>query len=451
MVIAICVPTIAALHAAIPELISYQGRLTDASGNPVADDIYQIRFSIYDSDVGGPSLWSSGFRSISTENGLYSYLLGSNADLPIFIFNDNDELWLGITVGADPEQTPRQRITANAFSYKAARADVAGSFDGELIVGDSTMIADGTGIRIGTDSAPTESYLVGIQRNYDETSPENRRGIELAITNEGDGPLYGINSSAENTTPGQGSVASGVRGFGTTDGTAYGIYGEGDQHSPGISTGSSYGAFARGSSGFTAYGVRGTAENAVIGYGVYGSATNNGTNWSGYFSGNVNVTGNLSKGGGAFRIDHPLDPENQYLQHSFVESPDMKNIYDGIVALDVNGEASVTMPDWFDALNRDFRYQLTPIGAAMPELHIASEISGRSFSIAGGAPNTKVSWMVTGIRHDPWANRNRIEVELGKAPYEAGYYAHPESYGLPRERGIDWKNAHDPATVSEPN
>ena len=85
--------------------------------------------------------------------------------------------------------------------------------------------------------------------------------------------------------------------------------------------------------------------------------------WAGLFDGDVNVTGTLSKGAGAFRIDHPLDPENKYLSHSFVESPDMKNIYDGVAIFDGAGEAIVTLPDWFEALNEDFRYQLTPMGA----------------------------------------------------------------------------------------
>jgi hypothetical protein len=80
------------------------------------------------------------------------------------------------------------------------------------------------------------------------------------------------------------------------------------------------------------------------------------------FNGDVLVTGYLEKQGGGFKIDHPLDPQNQYLNHSFVESPDMMNIYNGNVILDTNGEAWIELPDWFEALNQDFRYQLTAIG-----------------------------------------------------------------------------------------
>jgi hypothetical protein len=109
-------------------------------------------------------------------------------------------------------------------------------------------------------------------------------------------------------------------------------------------------------------------------------------------TGNLNVTGVLSKGGGSFKIDHPLDPANKFLDHSFVGSPDMKNIYDGVVVLDAKGRAWVILPEWFEALNQDFRYQLTAMGASGPNLYVAAEISGNRFKIAGGKPGSKVSW-----------------------------------------------------------
>lgn len=146
-------------------------------------------------------------------------------------------------------------------------------------------------------------------------------------------------------------------------------------------------------------------------------------------AGSVQVTGNLSKGGGSFKIDHPLDPQNKYLYHSFVESPDMKNIYDGVVTTDANGRAVIELPDWFEALNQDFRYQLTAIGAAAPGLYVARKIEGNHFEIAGALPNMEVSWQVTGVRHDAYANRHRIPVEEAKEPESRGTYLHPEAFG----------------------
>src|SRR5690606_20691722 len=117
---------------------------------------------------------------------------------------------------------------------------------------------------------------------------------------------------------------------------------------------------------------------------------------------NLAVTGSISKGSGTFVIDHPLDPENKLLFHSFVESPDAKNLHDGTVVLDENGEATVVMPDYFEVLNRDFRYQVKAIDASAPNLHIKSEIANNRFTIAGGPAGARVSWQVTGIRHDPY-------------------------------------------------
>ncbi len=210
------------------------------------------------------------------------------------------------------------------------------------------------------------------------------------------------------------------------------------------------------------YGVQGSSQKNA---GVYGESRDGfavvgfSGNWAGLFcnsindyaailDGKVKITGNLEKAGGSFKIDHPLDPANKYLCHSFVESPDMKNVYDGVVVLDRKGKAEIELPDWFGILNKDFRYQLTAIGAPGPNLYIAEKISDMAtsnkdkdknnsrFKIAGGTSGMEVSWQVTGIRKDPWANANRIEVEEEKPDKERGYYLHPDVYGQPEENGI---------------
>jgi hypothetical protein len=223
--------------------------------------------------------------------------------------------------------------------------------------------------------------------------------------------LYGKSASSD---------GRGVRGYASAaSGTTYGVYGE--------------------SASSDGRGVRGYASaSSGANYGVYGNS-NSPSGYAGYFSGRVHVTGILSKGGGAFKIDHPLDSANQYLYHSFVESPDMKNIYDGVAVLDAQGEAEVQMPAWFEALNRDFRYQLTAVGAAMPTLYVAQEVQGNAFRIAGGAPGMKVSWQVTGIRQDAWANAHRIPVEEAKPAGERGLYLHPVELGQRAELGLDYQ------------
>jgi hypothetical protein len=117
----------------------------------------------------------------------------------------------------------------------------------------------------------------------------------------------------------------------------------------------------------------------------------------------------------------------------------MKNIYDGVAVLDASGEAVVTLPAWFEVLNREFRYQLTAIGAPMSDLYVAEEIRGNSFKIAGGVPGMKVSWQVTGIRHDPYAEKNRVPVEQDKPANERGTYQHPVEWGRPENEGVSYE------------
>jgi hypothetical protein len=174
------------------------------------------------------------------------------------------------------------------------------------------------------------------------------------------------------------------------------------------------------------YGVIGLANNTA-GVGVYASGAGGASALLAL--GNADIFGKLTKSGGSFRIDHPLDPANRYLSHSFVESPDMKNVYDGVVVVDGTGVAAVTLPEWFAALNTDYRYQLTAIGGSAPDLHIAREFDGTSFMIAGGQPGMKVSWQLTGIRQDAWANANRIPIESDKPAGLRGRFLHPELHG----------------------
>jgi hypothetical protein len=94
------------------------------------------------------------------------------------------------------------------------------------------------------------------------------------------------------------------------------------------------------------------------------------------------------------------------------------------------------MPSYFEALNSDFRYQLTPIGQAAPDLHISEEVKERQFKIAGGLAGQKVSWQVTGIRQDAFAKANPIVVEEDKTPEEKGSYLHPEAFGQPQKQRV---------------
>ena len=231
---------------------------------------------------------------------------------------------------------------------------------------------------------------------------------------------YGTSNYVTNTSSGYSTV--GTENLATHNGphgVAYGIIGA----AAGTSTSEKYGVFG--------YTVQGNGTK----YAVYGDSGGGNNLYAGYFNGAVNVTGNLSKGGGSFKIDHPTDPENKFLFHSFVESPDMKNIYDGIIITDSDGNAVVELPNYFEALNKDFRYQLTVLGILAHAI-ISSEIENNKFKIKTDKPNVKVSWQVTGIRQDAFAEQNRIIPEVEKNTNEKGKYLHPTAFKKPINMSI---------------
>ena len=246
------------------------------------------------------------------------------------------------------------------------------------------------------------------------------------------------------------TVAGGSSGFvvrasnsSTNNGSSIGTQGA----LAGVVTPTSPGGFSAGvwgiNNGTSGIGIGIAGYQAGSGFGVFGNVQDQVNGFAGYFQGKVNVTGTLSKGGGSFKIDHPLDPENKYLFHSFVESPDMMNIYNGTITTDTEGYATITMPAWFDALNRDFRYQLTVVDESDSNWTMAKvvrKLKDNTFTIRTSSPNTEVSWQVTGIRHDAFANQNRIPVEVEKESYNKGLYLHPTAFGKPETQRVDYQH-----------
>jgi hypothetical protein len=263
----------------------------------------------------------------------------------------------------------------------------------------------------------------------------------------------GVEGNSDSTNGVAGSGVIGVSGKGSdtgVDGTGeVGVSGTGVT---GVTGTGDFAGVTGTSSSSEGTGVDATS-NSPVGVGVHATAPLDPTHyiwarksWAGLFDGDVQINGDLALLGQdyvvhkqlRYTIDHPIDPANKYLNHYSVQSPDMKNVHDGVVLLDTSGEAIVDLPEWFEALNTHFCYQLTPVGAAGPNLHIAEEIYDSRFKIAGGTPDTKVSWQVTGIRKDQAAEANRISVEEEKPAEEQGLYLHPELYGQREELGIGW-------------
>jgi hypothetical protein len=228
--------------------------------------------------------------------------------------------------------------------------------------------------------------------------------------------------------------ASGAPGVWGTSDSYYGVYGTSTSNTGVVgNSGSGVGVYGSSNSYFGVFG------SSVSSYGVYGSSD---SSYAGYFYGNVNVTGNISAASAnasikAFRIDHPLDPANKVLMHSCVESNERLTVYAGTVTTDAKGEATISLPDWFSALNTDLRYQLTTIGDA--RAWIAAEVKANRFTIASDKPGIKVCWQVTGVREDAYAKAHPLEVESKKTGREKGRYLNPVDHGQPDSKGIDYE------------
>jgi hypothetical protein len=405
--------------------IPYTGRLTDESGQPVGDGAYDFTFTLYDAATGGEALWSEVQQGVSVQGGAFVTTLGRAEPLPDEVLAGG-ERWLEIAVRGPGEAdfsalAPRQRLST------VAPAAPAGPASGSACPHDhwgENWSGSGTGLTLsgGAFGVNATGSTIGLYGQSDSTTGIGVSGFASAAS----GTTYGMYGYSHST------AGTGVYGYAdNATGTTTGVYGKTESPS-----GRGVVGVASATSGST-IGVYGRTYSSG-GMAVYGKSDSL-SGYAGYFHGKVYVTGYLQKAGGGFKIDHPLDPANKYLIHSFVESPDMKNVYDGVVTLDENGTAWVDLPDWFQALNQDFRYQLTPIGAPGPNLYIAQEIQDNRFQIAGGEPGMKVSWQVTGIRHDAYAEAHRIPVEEEKPPEERGTYLHPVELGQPKELGLDYQ------------
>jgi hypothetical protein len=325
--------------------------------------------------------------------------------------------------------------------------------DGAAVVGSSRRTGTGVaGSNFAGDGGAVPANGVGVD-GFNAGTGIGVRGHSPDGTGvQGTSNIVGVRGSVETNgfgVWGKSNGGQGVRGesFGGGDrsiGVSGKSFGGGGQGVRGESFGGGGSIGVSGSSGDFGIGVHGentssfgigvSGENTSggsFGIGVAGQAAPN-SGRAGFFDGGISII----NGPNSFKIDHPLDPENKYLVHTSVESSEKKNVYDGVARLDEEGAAWIELPEWFEALNGDFRYQLTAVGGSAPGLHVAEEVSENRFKIAGGEEGMKVCWQVTGTRKDPWATANPFEVEQEKPEEERGRYLDPALYDAPEEQRV---------------
>lgn len=412
--------------------INFQGQLTDQGGNPL-NGSYNMRFAIFDATSGGVKKWPSTdyeqHTGVAVDNGLFSVQLGSVGEpITSFVFSFVGDrylqVWVCTIAGAG----------CTAYDEMGGRLEISSSAKAQSLTSPAYLLAQGSDTALnakadngfGVYSLVSGTSGVGILGYATATSGQNYGVFGQSDSTNG----YGIYGAASNTS-----------------GQNYGVYGKSDSSS-GIGV---YGLATSSTSLNFPIGVYGQANSpSGIGVGGYASA-NSGTNYAvyalstnpngyaGYFDGLLHTTNNFTAGGTkSFIIDHPLDPENQYLYHYSMEGPEPYNIYRGTVELDENGSAWVQLPDYFESINVDYNYQLTPIGAPMPNLYIAETINNNKFLISGGEAGKQVSWQVTAIRNDPWVQDQNLQAEVPKPQDEVGTFIYPQGFGLSEEFSVNY-------------
>jgi hypothetical protein len=399
---------------------TYQGQLRRSGA--AYNGLCNFQFSLWSAVSAGTQVGSTlSMNGLNVVNGLFT------ATLDFGDVFDGFPIWLGTSVqcsgdGGFTPLDPRQPIAATPYAL--------------------SLRAGGSMYDYDTTANRTAWYVRSFSTNGTALAGQGFHGISGTSTDDlgtgVNGFATGFASSGVSGYSGGTDASSGVNGQGGPSARA-GVSG-GTQNSSGSGVyGTASGANAAGVFGTNSAGAGVWGKSTGAGSAVYGQATSTGL--AGRFTGSVVVEGNLIvqgslfKSAGTFRIDHPLDPANKFLSHSFVESPDMKNMYDGNVTTDATGSATVTLPDYFDALNRDYRYQLTVLDQFAQAI-VSRKIAGNTFEIRTDKPGVEVSWQVTGIRQDAYAKAHPIVIEEFKPAEQKGLYLYPAGFGAGEEKRI---------------
>ena len=314
--------------------------------------------------------------------------------------------------------------TAGTSSAPTSAISTQNSAFGGAVYGENTNSSNPYNtIEASTNSS--NQYTSAVAGYYDGTS--QGIGVYGSIYNSSSTGVAGVMGVNNRTNGGHGVYGQGVNGVvgESANINGYGVWGSNSATTdPGT-----------GVAGIGVTGVAGQSTNTTLSYGLYSYD-------DGGIYNQLDVGGNFSAGGTkSFRIDNPNDPDNKFLVHFCAESPEVLNIYRGTTILNNNGEATVTLPDYFEKINKNFSYSLTPVGNAAPNIFVKQKIKNGKFIIAGGNPNQEIDWVVYAERNDKYLQKNPEvrNTQPEKTGRYKGKYVHPELYGKSKEQSILYK------------
>lgn len=464
--------------AQVPQKFNYQGIARNGSGAPIASQALGLRITIHDGSAGGPTVYQETNTATTNAYGLYNLAIGTGnvtaGSFASVAWGTGDkyiQVEMDPTGGSNYQPIGVSQLLSVPYAIYADNgpqgpAGPAGPQGPAGATGPAGP--DGPQGPQGPQGAQGPQGPAGATGAQGPTGPTGPAGPQgpAGSANINGTTNYVVKFTAA-TTGGNSSILDGSAGL-MVNATAMmaGVNGSGNIKMPTNASGSNWFTLqGTGASPYTFLTISdssassnkgiliGQSQDIAVGAPAgIAEVYNPSTNYT-YFTDGVNtvmdldmttgdmdVTGYVYKAGGTFKIDDPIDPANKYLYHSFVESPDMMNVYNGNITTDANGEATVTLPDYFQALNKDYRYQLTVIGTFAQAI-VAEKVHDNKFTIKTNQPNVEVSWQVTGIRQDPYANSRRIIPEVEKAPQDKGKYLHPEVYGKPKTMQINYNKS----------
>ena len=265
-----------AIAAGVPKTITHQGRLYDAADKPINATLV-VQFAIYvDSDATTP-IWTET-SMVTFEDGYFSVSIGENTPFTNSVF-DGSVRYLGITVGSDPEMTPR--VPVQSVPYAMVAGDAIGDIHPTTVVVNGTTVIDGTGKWVGNTAG-----LQGPQ------GPQGPQGLQGAVGPTGPTGVAGATGA---TGPAGATGAAGAQG-------AQGVAGpQGNPGTNGINgtNGATGPAGANGSNGAT--GATGPA-------GANGSNGTNGSNGATGATGPAGPTGAQGIVSASYASGYPGDP-----------------------------------------------------------------------------------------------------------------------------------------------